>query len=125
MLCLFQSFHSGDFQLRQPNKEEKSRNTFAPGGMGKISLFLLFFCSAISVLAQAPHKLSLYLAPGTCITVKDITLGNNPWSFDLTLKGYWNLPGKFKPTLSVSGDLYLEDDKVGAYLSERRGNTFG
>lgn len=45
-------------------------------------------------------------------TLSDYTIGNNPWSIGLGIQGILNIKAKFRPTVEITGDLYLEDDKV-------------
>ncbi|MDQ2752379.1 MAG: hypothetical protein M3R72_05085 [Bacteroidota bacterium] len=45
-------------------------------------------------------------------TLYDYTLGNNPWGIGLGLQTFFNTKSRFKPTIELTGDIYLEDDKV-------------
>jgi hypothetical protein len=45
-------------------------------------------------------------------TIADRTIGNNPWGAGLGLQAFFHLRSKFKPTVEVTGDLYLMDDKM-------------
>ncbi|MCW3089984.1 MAG: hypothetical protein JWP81_1053 [Ferruginibacter sp.] len=45
-------------------------------------------------------------------TIYDRTRGNNPWSIGLGIQTFFNNGTPFKPTLELTGDIYLEDDKV-------------
>jgi hypothetical protein len=42
----------------------------------------------------------------------DVTKGNNPWGIGLGLQTFLNNATKFKPTIEVTGDIYLENDDV-------------
>ena len=45
-------------------------------------------------------------------TIYDWTKGNNPWGIGFGLQTFLNTKTKFKPTIELTGDIYLEDDKV-------------
>ena len=45
-------------------------------------------------------------------TIYDRTIGNNPWGIGLGLQTFYNNKTNFKPTIELTGDIYLEDDKV-------------
>ena len=61
---------------------------------------------------QSQRKLSTYLLTSYNKTIYDGTIGNNPWGVGLGLQTIFNNKIKFKPTIELTGDIYLEDDKV-------------
>lgn len=73
--------------------------------------FLLCFI-LIQAFGQSHEKVSIYLGGQYNKTLYDITKGNNPWGIGLGLQSFLNVASKFKTTVEVTADLYLEDDKV-------------
>jgi hypothetical protein len=61
---------------------------------------------------QTQRKISTFLSTQYTRTLYDYTKGNNPWGMGLGLQTFLNNSTKFKPTLELTYDLYLEDDKV-------------
>jgi hypothetical protein len=61
---------------------------------------------------QTERKVSTYLSLQFNKTIYDRTLGNNPWGVGLELQTFINNKTKFKPTIELSGDVYIEDDKL-------------
>jgi len=61
---------------------------------------------------QTQRKVSTYLMTQYNNTLYDYTIGNNPWGIGLGLQTFLNNKTKFKPTIELTGDIYLEDDKV-------------
>ena len=45
-------------------------------------------------------------------TIYDRTTGNNPWAVGLGLQTFFNNNTRFKPTIELTGDIYLKDDKI-------------
>lgn len=79
----------------------------------KIIITSFLVCLTISQsFAQTPKKVSLYLLTQYNKTISDVTIGNNPWGMGLGCQAYFNNQSKFKPTIDLTGDIYLEDDKV-------------
>lgn len=76
-----------------------------------ISVFLFCFL-LVQGFAQAQRKVSTYLLAEFNKTLYDYTIGNNPSGVGLALQTFLNNKSKFKPTIELSGDIYLEDDKV-------------
>lgn len=73
----------------------------------------LLLCTVLTYsFAQKQKIISTYLMTQYNVTLYDVTKGNNPWSVGLGLESYFNLKSKFKPTIELTGDLYLMDDKV-------------
>ncbi|MEO6949120.1 MAG: hypothetical protein ABI123_05785 [Ginsengibacter sp.] len=62
--------------------------------------------------AQTERKVSTFLLTQYNKTLNDYTKGNNPWSIGLGLQAFLNNKSKFKPTIELTGDIYLESDKV-------------
>jgi len=71
----------------------------------------LFFISA-KVVAQSQKKITTYFLVQYNKTIYDETLGNNPWGAGLGLQAFFNNKTKFRPTIDVTVDGYLEDDKL-------------
>lgn len=61
---------------------------------------------------QTQRKVSAFLQTQYNSTLYDYTKGNNPWGIGLGLQAFLNNKTKFKPTIELTGDIYLEDDKV-------------
>ncbi|MDQ6762738.1 MAG: hypothetical protein M3015_08925 [Bacteroidota bacterium] len=74
-----------------------------------VIIALLFF-----ILSQsfAQKKVSTYLFANYNKTIYDVTLGNNPSCIGLGLQAFLNTNSKFKFTIEITDDVYLEDDKV-------------
>lgn len=62
--------------------------------------------------SQTQRKVSTYLQGQYNKTIYDRTIGNNPWALGLGLQLLFNNHSKLKPTIEVTADAYLEDDKV-------------
>ena len=65
----------------------------------------IFFCTGT-------EKTSTYLFSQFNTTLHDVTKGNNPWRIGLSLQIFLNNKTRFKPTIELTGDVYLADDKV-------------
>src|SRR5665647_352067 len=76
-----------------------------------ISIFLLCFILT-QTFGQTQRKVTTYLLTQYNKTIYDKTLGNNPWGIGLGVQTFFNNITKFKPTIELTGDIYLEDDKV-------------
>ncbi len=76
-----------------------------------ITTFLFCFILTYS-FGQTQKKISTYLLTQYNTTLYDVTKGNNPWGVGLGLQTFFNNKTKFKPTIDISGDIYLMDDKV-------------
>lgn len=77
------------------------------------SLIVLLACLiTVQSFGQQSRKLSAFLQTQYTQTLYDYTRGNNPWGWGLGLQAFVNTPSKFRPTAELTGDLYLEDDKV-------------
>ncbi len=73
--------------------------------------FLLCFILTQS-FGQAERKSSMYLNAQYTHTLYDATKGNHPWGVGLGLQLFFRETAKFKPTIDLTADAYLEDDKV-------------
>ena len=73
--------------------------------------FLLFFILTQS-FSQTQHKISGYLLAQYNKTIHDRTIGNNPWGMGVGLQAFLVNNSKIKPTIDITADAYLEDDKV-------------
>jgi hypothetical protein len=76
-----------------------------------ITTFLLCFILTYS-FGQAQKKISTYLLTQFNATLFDVTKGNNPWGVGLGLQTFLTNKTRFKPTIELTGDIYLQDDKV-------------
>jgi hypothetical protein len=76
-----------------------------------VPVFLFCFLFA-DVFGQTERKVSAYISANYNNTLYDYTIGNNPWGVGLGLQAFLTNKTKFKPTVELTGDLYLEDDKV-------------
>ncbi len=74
------------------------------------SVFLCFLFLYSS--AQEQKKLSGYLFIQYNNTIYDAAKGNNPWGVGPGLQFFLNSKSKFKLTIELTADTYLEDDKV-------------
>ena len=95
--------------------------------MQKVILTFLVSLILIKTFGQTSKKVTLFLLTQYNKTISDRTIGNNPWSIGLGLQTFLNNKSKFKPTIEITGDIYLENDKVlrlnidGSPISDVRG----
>ena len=77
-------------------------------------MLIIFLCCFIfsNSFGQKQRIVSTYLLAQYNHTQRDYTLGNNPWGMGLGLQAFLNNKTKFKPTIEITADIYLEDDKV-------------
>ena len=89
-----------------------------------VSTFLVPFIVTYT-FGQTPKKVTTYLLTQYTKTIYDQTIGNNPWAIGLGLQAFVNNKSKFKPTIELTGDAYLEDDlaRPSGRRSPRRGGT--
>ena len=80
--------------------------------MKKFSTTLFTYFILIQIFGQTQKKISTYLLAQYNKTLYDYTIGNNPWGIGLGLQTFFNNKTKFKPILELTGDIYLEDNKV-------------
>lgn len=78
--------------------------------MKKVAIIVFLFFIFSQTFAQ--KKVSTYLFANYNKTIYDVTLGNNPSGIGLGLQAFLNTNSKFKFTIEVTDDIYLEDDKV-------------
>lgn len=76
-----------------------------------LTLLFTFFILTHS-FGQTQRNVSTYLLTQYNSTLYDYTKGNNPWGIGLGLQAFFNNKTRFKPTIELTGDIYLEDDKV-------------
>jgi len=80
--------------------------------MQKIVSTILVSFILTQTVAQQQKKLSMYLFTQYNKTIYDRTSDNNPWGFGLGFQAFLNNKSKFKPTLEITGDAYMEDGKT-------------
>ncbi len=80
--------------------------------MQKFSTTLLLCFILTQSFSQTQRKVSTYLQAQYNKTIYDRTIGNNPWGMGLGLQLFLNNNSKFKPTVDITADAYLENDKV-------------
>jgi hypothetical protein len=80
--------------------------------MPKTITTLLLCCMFTFSFAQKQKIVSIYLSTQYNNTLYDVSKGNNPWAVGLGLQAFLNNPTKFKPTIELTGDAYLMNDKV-------------
>lgn len=80
--------------------------------MHKIITTLVLCLILMQSFGQTERKVSTYLLTQYNNTIYDYTIGNNPWGIGLGFQTFFNNKTKFKPTIELTGDLYLENDKV-------------
>ncbi len=80
--------------------------------MKKILPTLLTCFIFSQTFSQTQKKVSTYLLTQYNTTLHDRTSGNNPWGTGIGLQTFFNNKTKFKPTIELTADIYLEDDKV-------------
>ncbi len=88
------------------------KDLFKQISMRKIILIFLLLFTLTQTFGQSQRKLSTYLLTQYNNTIYDRTAGNNPWGMGLGLQTFLNNKTKFKPTIELTADIYLEDDKV-------------
>ena len=76
-----------------------------------ITTFFLCFILTQS-FGQIQRKVSSYLQGQYNKTIYDRTVGNNPWGMGLGLQLFFNNNLNLKPTIDLTADAYLEDDKI-------------
>ncbi len=77
--------------------------------------FLLIFIGCFmftSLPAQKGKVVSIYLLAQYDHTLYDYTLGNNPWGAGVGLQTFFRNRSKLQPTVDLTADIYLENDKV-------------
>lgn len=87
-----------------------------------ISTFLLCIIFT-QAFAQKERKTSLYLQGQYNHTLSDVTKGNNPWGMGLGLQMFFQQASILRPTVDLTADAYLMDDKV--YRAYSDGTAIG
>ena len=80
--------------------------------MKKLIPTFLFCFLLTQVFGQTKRKVSSYIFANYNNTLYDYTAGNNPWGVGLGLQAFLNNKTKFKPTIELTADTHLEDNKV-------------
>ncbi|MEO6719339.1 MAG: hypothetical protein ABIN67_03195 [Ferruginibacter sp.] len=80
--------------------------------MKKVLSVLLFCLFLTQTFGQNNKKISAYLLTQYNKTIYDQTLGNNSWAIGFGLQAFINTKTKFRPTIELTADGYLVDDKV-------------
>jgi hypothetical protein len=80
--------------------------------MQKAFISALFYLLVSYSFAQNQKKAVTYLNAQYNQTLYDATKGNNPWGLGIGMQTFLNNGSKFKPTIELSADVYLADDKV-------------
>ncbi len=80
--------------------------------MQKIIITFVTTLILTKTFGQTPRKVTTFLFTQFNKILYDPTLGNNPWGVGLGLQTFFNNKTKFTPTIELTGDIYLEDDKV-------------
>ena len=76
-----------------------------------ITTFLLCFILT-HAFGQKDRKTSFYLEGQYNQTLSDVTIGNNPWGMGLGLQMFFRQASIVKPTVELTADAYLMNDKV-------------
>jgi hypothetical protein len=80
--------------------------------MQKLITTLLLWLILAAASGQTQRNVSLYMQGQYNKTLYDVTKGNNPWGMGPGLQLFFNNSARFKPTVDITADAYLEDDKV-------------
>ncbi|CAN5523091.1 hypothetical protein BH11BAC3_BH11BAC3_37220 [soil metagenome] len=80
--------------------------------MQKLIPTILLSFTLTQSFSHAQHKVSTYLQGQYDKTIYDRTIGNNPWGLGLGLQIFFNKISGIKPTIDITADAYLADDKV-------------
>jgi hypothetical protein len=81
--------------------------------MKKLLTAFLVFNVVTSVRAQEKDRLwNVYCKVQYTRTIDDLARGNNPWGVGAGLKVFLNTTKWFRPSLDLSGDLYLYGNKA-------------
>jgi hypothetical protein len=74
-------------------------------------LVFIFFCTT-NTKGQNTRKINTFLTTQFNNTINDVTIGNNPWAIGIGIQSFINNKTKFRPTIEITRDAYLTDDKV-------------
>lgn len=88
--------------------------------MQKIFTTLVACLLITQLFAQQQRKVSTCLMAQYNGTLTDAVKGNNPWNIGLGLNTLLNTQSRLKPALELTGDVYLESDKV--FWTDSSGN---
>ena len=80
--------------------------------MKKIAYLFISSFITMQLAAQTEKRLTTYLQVSYTNTIHDQTLGNNPLGIGLGLQTFINTKTIFQPTIEITGDIYLADDKI-------------
>ena len=80
--------------------------------MQKMLTILVLCFIWTQAFCQSQRKFSTYLLAQYNKTIRDRTVGNNPWGAGLGLQTFLNHEKRFNPTIDLTCDIYLENDKV-------------
>ncbi|MEJ7586870.1 MAG: hypothetical protein WKI04_04845 [Ferruginibacter sp.] len=80
--------------------------------MKKMITFWLFYFILIQTFGQTNKKVKTYVLTQYNKTIYDRTLGNNPWGIGIGMQTFFINNTSFHPTIELTADVYLEDDKV-------------
>ena len=80
--------------------------------MKKILATIILSIAFTTAFEQTGKGFSIYVFGQYNKTLYDETKSNNPWGMGLGLQGFWHNSSRFSPTLEITADTYLEDDKV-------------
>lgn len=80
--------------------------------MQRFFIVLFTFLILTQSFGQTKRKVSTFLLTQYNSTVYDYTKESNPWGIGLGLQTFLNNKTKFKPTIELTGDIYLQNDKV-------------
>ena len=80
--------------------------------MQKLLTTILFCFILTNVFGQTNRKSTLYFEGQYNQTLSDVTKGNNPWGMGLGLQMFFLQKSIIKPTIELTADAYLMDDKV-------------
>ncbi len=80
--------------------------------MQKYTLLFIAIIISIYSFGQQGQKIKTFLSAEFNATTHDRFISANPWGAGIGLQTFFNAPKKFQPVVDLTGDLYLEDDKV-------------
>ena len=80
--------------------------------MKKILATIILSIAFTTAFEQTGKGFSIYVFGQYNKTLYDETKSNNPWGMGLGLQGFWHNSSRFSPTLEITADTYLDDDKV-------------
>ena len=79
----------------------------------KKCIVTVFCCLLLgSSFGQTQRKVSAYFQTQYNHTLRDYTIGNNPWGIGFGLQAFFPTKARLKLTAELTGDAYLMDDKV-------------